>query len=213
MGEPPSLPLSLSLSKSSITAYSLNRSSKPLCPYLVVSVSTCPLSSLSSAANVDIPSALLAIAGVSANGASNRNRRLCWEEGLPGLECLDRIEAERLECPFVANAPFAFNFVLGLVTDKLEGIDGSVRSLRSVMFLRSLSAFNFNRLAHWRRGWFFIACLNTSLSCRVLGDSHLSSIIRVTVGPYEVEVILELPFGFVLLLLHFLQHGLHVHRV
>jgi hypothetical protein len=153
MGEPPSLPLSLSLSKSSMTAYSLNRSSKLLSPYLVVSASTCPLSSLSSTANVDIPSALLAIAGVSANGASNRNnRRLCGEEGLPGLECLERIETERLECPFVADAPFAFNFVLGLVTERLEGIDGSVRSLRSVMFLRSLSAFNFNRLAHWRRG-------------------------------------------------------------
>ena len=73
---------------------------------------------------------------------------------MPGLECLEKIEAERPVCPLVTDAPFDFNFALGLVIERLEGIDGSVRSLRSVIFLRSLSAFSFNRLAHWRRGWF-----------------------------------------------------------
>lgn len=42
-----------------------------------------------------------------------------------------------------------------------EGMGGSVRSLRSVMLLRSFSALIFKRLAHCRRGWFYKAVVSS----------------------------------------------------
>jgi hypothetical protein len=42
---------------------------------------------------------------------------------------------------------------------------------------------------------------------------HLGCIVGVTVGPDELEVVLEFAFRFVLLLLHLLEHCLEVHGV
>jgi len=48
---------------------------------------------------------------------------------------------------------------------------------------------------------------------RKVAHSHLGGIVRVTVGPDQIEVILKLSFGLVLFLLHFLQHRLQVHGI
>lgn len=66
---------------------------------------------------------------------------------------MEEVDTERcLEIPF-----------LPLWDDERSagGIGGSVRSLRSVMHLRSLSALILRRLAHCRRGWFYMAVVSS----------------------------------------------------
>lgn len=144
-------PSSVSLSISStVTAYSLNFLSILDVPIPNASCSPDP-NSRSNAKNVPIPSALLTIAGVSPKGASNLNRLRFDGPGvcLPGLDCLEveGMETERcLECPFT-KMPFGLD-------DRCGGMGGSVRSLRSVIFLSSFSDLALSRLAHRRRGWF-----------------------------------------------------------
>lgn len=43
--------------------------------------------------------------------------------------------------------------------------------------------------------------------------THLGSIVRETVGPNEIQVVLKLAFGLVLLLLDLLEHGLQIHGI
>lgn len=74
----------------------------------------------------------------------------------PGL-ALDRFVDETEEIDLCFLIPFvAVPFTLCDEPDEERpcGIDGSVRSLRSVMFFSSLSALSLRRLAHCRRGWF-----------------------------------------------------------
>ena len=43
--------------------------------------------------------------------------------------------------------------------------------------------------------------------------TYLRGVVRVAISPYQVQVILELSLGFVVLLFDLLEHGLEVHRV
>jgi len=107
-----------------------------------------------------MPEGVRMIARVSGNGASRRGRFLDEGEDLM-LAVLDfgtgGDDGERC-CewwPFTSPCPFILGRELGGgVVARSGGIEGSARSLRSVIFFRSLSAFAFSRLAHCRRGWF-----------------------------------------------------------
>lgn len=43
--------------------------------------------------------------------------------------------------------------------------------------------------------------------------THLGSIVRETVGPNEIQVVLKLALGLVLLLLDLFEHGLQIHGI
>jgi hypothetical protein len=90
---------------------------------------------------------------------------------------------------------------------------GSVRSLRSVRFFKRLSDFALRRRAHWRRGWFLLVLTTDRSRSAYMCATHLGSIVRETVGPNEIQVVLKLAFGLVLLLLDLLEHGLQIHGI
>jgi hypothetical protein len=90
---------------------------------------------------------------------------------------------------------------------------GSVRSLRSVTFLRRLSDFALRRRAQRRRGWFLLVLTTGRSRSTYMHATHLGSIVRETVGPNEIQVVLKLALGLVLLLLDLFEHGLQIHGI
>lgn len=48
---------------------------------------------------------------------------------------------------------------------------------------------------------------------RKKGGTYLRRVIRIAIRPNEIEIVPELALRLVCLLLHFLQHRLHVHRI
>ena len=107
--------------------------------------------SRSSSKNCAMPSGVRMMAGVSAKGISRRYLVHVLEIGVEPLVS----DGER-----VCDPPRPFMpFIRGRATPvggRSEGIGGSVRSLRSVMYFSRRSALTFKRFTHGRRGWFCI---------------------------------------------------------
>jgi hypothetical protein len=166
-------------------------------------------SSASSARNAAIPAGVRVNAGVSGNASSagadgfagRATEVVVGRRERPGALGTGAVRAAGPAPEADATAPASEC-----------GINGSVRSRLSVIALRSVSALDCRRSAFARSGW---SC--TLVSRRIWRDvgtgAHGGVVVGEAVCPDEVEVVLELTLGAVVLALDAPEHRPEVHRV